>query len=429
MSGFQLKKQLAFYQSQPMLLGSWFTETKLRPTSLVEDCDLKCTIAGPFLLKKELNMAIRYYEYKGKRLWEVQVSGIDPKGRRIQRRRRGLETKKSAEKLEFELKRELGMIKDGAVPYTWGEWYQICIDRIKLVHRPSTVEQYKRQLGKWVNPEWNNIELADISKNKVYEMVFEHLPAKLTPWSRKTNLKLIRRIFQMAVEDGLIPRNPTTGIRVPIADVDQKVFTNSEVEIFLQKAKELNHRFYPVWVMALMTGMRSGELYALKWVDIDFDAKIISVQRQWTRRNGYGPTKTQRSRVVPISDELLNFLKELKLKAGDNEFTLPHLPEWTQTAQAKVTKEFCEVIGITPIKFHDLRATFITNLLARGESLARVMSIVGHSQIKTTNVYLRKAGVDVQGGTDKLGYGIPYDKTGKIIAIKGGGDKSGNGHF
>ena len=88
------------------------------------------------------------------------------------------------------------------------------------------------------------------------------------------------------------------------------------------------------------------------------------------------------------------------------------------TEQARITREFYAAAGITPVKFHDLRATFITSLLARGESLARVMSIVGHSQIKTTNGYLRKAGVDVQGATEKLGYELPDEVVGgKVFSL------------
>ena len=171
--------------------------------------------------------------------------------------------------------------------------------------------------------------------------------------------------------------------RSEFSESDQKVLTNSEAEKFLKEAKEVNHRFYDIWVVALMTGMRSGELYALKWSDIDFDARIISVSKQWTSKNGFGPTKTRLSRVVPISEELLGFLKGLKLKIGnESEFVLPHLTEWTHGDQAKVIKDFCTAIQVTPIKFHDLRATFITNLLSRGESLARVMSIVGHSELE-----------------------------------------------
>lgn len=81
---------------------------------------------------------------------------------------------------------------------------------------------------------------------------------------------------------------------------------------------------------------------------------------------------------------------------------LPHLGEWTDGAQAAVLRGFCEAIGITSVKFHDLRATFITQLLLKGVPLAQVMAIVGHTQLKTTNVYLRVAGTDLQGATEKL---------------------------
>ena len=147
--------------------------------------------------------------------------------------------------------------------------------------------------------------------------------------------------------------------------------------------------------------MRSGELFALLWSDIDFDSKLISVNKQWTSKDGIAPTKIRRGRFVPISDELLLFLKELKFKAV-GEHVLPRSREWENGEQALVTREFCQSIGVTPVKFHDLRATFITNLLARGESLARVMAIVGHTQIKTTNVYLRLAGVEIRGVADRL---------------------------
>ncbi len=222
----------------------------------------------------------------------------------------------------------------------------------------------------------------------------------------------------MAVEEGILDRNPCLGIQVKVPEVEQEVLSSDEVGIFLREAKATNHRFYPIWTMALMTGMRSGELFALKWSDVDLDARIISVSRQWTNKNGFGPTKTQKNRVVPISDDLLKFLKELKLKrVRENDFVLSQLEEWKHGDQAKVTRGFCEAIGVTSVKFHDLRATFITNLLSRGVSLARVMSIVGHREIKTTNGYLRKAGVEVKGATNELGYRIPEIKPAQVLSL------------
>lgn len=70
---------------------------------------------------------------------------------------------------------------------------------------------------------------------------------------------------------------------------------------------------------------------------------------------------------------------------------------------------------MTDIRFHDLRATFITNLLARGEPLVRVMATVGHSDMETTNVYLRKAGIELQGATERLGYRIPGESGGTVL--------------
>jgi integrase len=215
-------------------------------------------------------------------------------------------------------------------------------------------------------------------------------------------------------------------VQVKVPEVEQKVLTNAEVEIFLREAKTTGHRFYPAWFVALKTGMRSGELMALCWTDIDFEARMISVTKQWSSKLGFAPTKTQRSRMVPISEDLLHYLKELRLKqTSGTDFVLPRLSEWENGTQALVTREFCTAIGVTPVKFHDLRATFITNLLSRGVPLAQVMAVVGHNQLKATNSYLRKAGVEIRGVTEHLGYKAPVVQEGgaKIFQLKRGGDE------
>ncbi len=170
--------------------------------------------------------------------------------------------------------------------------------------------------------------------------------------------------------------------------------------------------------MALYSGLRSGELFALLWSDIDLENRIVHVNKSWSSKNGLKDTKSGRSRVVPISDELLKFLKEQRLMAGTSVHVLPRLHEWQRGGQAKVLRDFCKRIAITPIRFHDLRATFITNLLAQGVPLAVVMAIVGHNQIETTNEYLRKAGVEIKGATDRLGYEIPNLESGQVVPLK-----------
>jgi integrase len=362
-------------------------------------------------------MAIKVSEVSGKKVYEVYVNGFDLRGRRIQFRRRGIESLRKAQDIQFECERKLANLREEGMPYTWKERFDEALSRMKLELKNSTLHSYSVFLGRWVNPLWSDRELKTLTREDVFSVVYsEDNREALTPHSRKTLLKCIKRVFQLAMEEGLIHRNPAVGVKVSVPEADQKVLTNEEVKIFLREAKATNHRFYPMWAMALFTGMRSGELFALLWTDIDFDTRMISVKRQWTSKDGTTSTKTRRSRLVPISDELLTFLKEQKLKS-QGEYVLPRSQEWENGEQALVTREFCQAIGVTPVKFHDLRATFITNLLARGESLARVMAMVGHSQIKTTNVYLRLAGVDVKGGTDKLGYEIPTIQTASVLQL------------
>ena len=177
---------------------------------------------------------------------------------------------------------------------------------------------------------------------------------------------------------------------------------------------------------------------------MDFQTGLIYVTKQWTSRDGLHETKTSRNRVVPISKELKKLLLELKPQGpfeerllsdmdrikkhpkGDTEsagkvFTdlvLPRMREWRYGEQARHLRAFCSTINIEQVDFHDLRATFITNLLSEGVALAKVMAIVGHSEIATTNEYLRLAGVDVKKDTtDKLGYYLPRQSEGHVINL------------
>lgn len=368
-------------------------------------------------------MSISSYTLKGVKFYKVYVNGFEPRGERFQRKRKGIDTLRKAETIEFEFKRELAKLREESFHVRWGEWFEECINLMKVTYRPSTLYTYDKACRKWINKNWERRELREISKMDVHELIYEKIPSEVTLHTRKYVLKIVKRIFQMAVDNGKINRNPCHGMMVKVPESEKMVLTNAEAEVLLNEARNTSHRFYPIWVVALFTGCRSGELYALKWTDIDFEAKTISVSRSWNSKNGFTCTKNQKSRIVPISEELLGFLKELKLKRGNEEFVLPHLMEWTRGDAARVIKAFCKTIGINQIKFHDLRATFITNLLARGESLARVMAIVGHADMETTNVYLRKAGIELKDGTEKLGYKIPSKEEAQVLQFTRNGGK------
>ena len=271
-------------------------------------------------------------------------------------------------------------------------------------------DQLPRYLDKFVNPIWKDHFVDEITPADVHEMIFTHLK-NVSDLTRLNYLKTIKRFFSAAIEEGLLLRNPALGIKVKKHESVKGVLNKTEIDTLLMSAHNLNHRFFHHWSVALLTGMRSGELYALRWTDAAFEPGLIHVTKSWSKLNGEGPTKSGKNRIVPMSNECKRFLAELKLKALDHEFVLPRLNEWERGMAARVLRDFCEGIGITPISFHDLRATFITQLLGNGVSLAKVMTIVGHSELKTTQGYLRMCGRDVIGATEELRIEIPRGST------------------
>ena len=350
-------------------------------------------------------MAIRKVEVNGKIKYEVIVKIRDSSGKQVMRRRRWFGSEREAKKVEFDLRYELEGHK---TKITWNDWVNSCLERCRLEYRHSTWLNYQTVLAKWVTPLWKEKFIDEITTSDVHDLVF-HQVQGVSFWHRRNVLKYVRRVFAMAVEDGIILRNPTLKIKVKVPEAVQKVLAPKEIEVLLREAKSLKHRFYEIWTLALLTGMRNGELYSLKWTSVDLEAGFINVTSSWTKKDGFGTTKSAKNRVVPISPACRKFLTELKLERGNEPFVLPHFQEWERGDQARVLRGFCHGLGLTPVKFHDLRATFITQMLRNGVALAKVMSIVGHTELKTTQGYLRLCGQDVKGATDDLGIDIPEE--------------------
>lgn len=349
---------------------------------------------------------IKSYMKDNKKYYEVFVNERDQNKKLIGKRKRGIASEREAKQIEFQLKTELKDLTSRTPVWTWENWTNEVLRRVKIKFKNATLQNYESYINKWIPESWNKLKINEIYSDEIYRVI-EASGVKLSPISQHTFLKILKRIFQEAVESGYLNHNPAKGLAIRTPESSKKVLTTSEVETLLAVAKDSNHRFYPVWCFAVKTGMRSGEMYALLWSDVDFERGLISVTKQWTKKDGTTPTKSRENRVVPISQDLKEFLLELQKSQNGNDHVLPRLIEWTHGDQSRVIREFCRASGVTEIKFHDLRATFITNMLSQGVPLVKVMSIVGHKKMETTDIYLRLAGVDIKGATDALSYSVP----------------------
>ncbi len=164
--------------------------------------------------------------------------------------------------------------------------------------------------------------------------------------------------------------------------------------------------------------MRSGELYALEWDQVDFENKVIFVHRNWTNRCGYGPTKGRYWRAVRIeSSQVLQLLTELKVKRGSEKHVLHHFKTWTDGEAAAILREFCIGSGIPSVRFHTLRACFATQLIRDAVAPAVVMKICGWKDLKTMQRYIRLSGIEVKGATEGLKLLPEREVMGRVVEL------------
>ncbi|MGK5082054.1 hypothetical protein WDW37_02020 [Bdellovibrionota bacterium FG-1] len=192
-------------------------------------------------------------------------------------------------------------------------------------------------------------------------------------------------IYSWGIEERIINgvhQSPTFGLEVE-PDREEKrpeILTVVEIRDLLRKAKEQNHPWYPIWVGAIFTGCRSGELHQLKRSDLEviprelaieedqkpFDKRrygFLRVRHSWnTRLKQAGPTKAGYWRNVPVSSEFYWFMiHELRIEnRKPEEYLFPRFSDWNKGEQARILRGFCIANRIPSVKFHALRACFAT---------------------------------------------------------------------
>jgi integrase len=357
-------------------------------------------------------MAIKSYEKNGKTLYQIYVnlrSKIDPKIR-AQKTVSDLQSLSLARREENKIFQELGVLlkqREGRAE-TWEsvliKWEKEAKKGNLGEYSPITILDRVSALNRWTE-DWLKIEASQLTKAHGRELIRKLMSADKSIGFIKSVKNAVNMIYNFGIEEGLIHGvrySPVHGIKLNVkSEKVPDILTIDEIKKFLYEAKRLDHPWYPIWAFALLTGMRSGELYALEWNDIDLENNLIRVSKSHNNRlNIIKSTKAGYWRTVPISPELRNLI--LILKQKNSNYVLPRFSNWERGEQAKDLRMFLKGIGLPAIKFHALRACFATQLLAKGTPPAIVMKICGWRDLKTMEFYIRVAGVDEKGATDCL---------------------------
>ncbi len=282
---------------------------------------------------------------------------------------------------------------------------------LKTACRQSTIDRYELDFRLHLKPKLGSLPLNEITREKIKELTAELLDKGLARNSIRNVVATLRLVLNQAIEDAMIAANPATKLAkfFKQAKAERKIdfLTEAEVPLFLAQARIRDEakrkgdpEYHPLFLCAIHTGMRAGELAGLQWSDIDWNGNFIIVRRS-VKEGRISPTKTDRIRRVDLSDDLGEELKayrrrllEAAMKDGRNE-----LPEWvfasgegTPLDMHNISKrEFPKCLakaGLRRIRFHDMRHTFASLLIQNGESLAYVKEQLGHASIKmTVDVY------------------------------------------
>lgn len=283
-------------------------------------------------------------------------------------------------------------------------WLQ---DVAKPSVRPRTYDCYSDIVERHIKPALGGVRLSKLSPQHLQKLYREKQEAGLTRTVRLCHAVLHRALGQ-AAKWGLVPRNVADLVDAP--KVPKKEFTPlspEEAQRFLAAAE--GDRFYALYVLAVVCGLRQAELLALRWGDLNLEEGTLQVrhQLQWRKRKDgeegpawvlTEPKSAKSRRVVTLPAVAVAALKKHKVRQMEERLRLGEVwqehglvfpseigtPMQPSNLIRRSFHPLLEKAGLPRIRFHDLRHTCATVLLAQGVHPKLVQEQLGHSQISLT---------------------------------------------
>ncbi|MCL1995159.1 MAG: tyrosine-type recombinase/integrase [Defluviitaleaceae bacterium] len=295
---------------------------------------------------------------------------------------------------ELERQYELNAtINTDLINITFEDFVMELIEHEKLYKQPNTVRAYRTFFN-------NFVALHEMPINKIKTLHIQKEVDRLSKEGFKASTIIrscytIKYFFNQAIEVyEIITTNPVKKIKFPAQKLEQnariKALTELETETLLQQIEIGSPRYYPIFLLAVTTGLRVGEMLGLTWADIDFKVGIVDINKQWKKlpdsKYGFGSLKSKNSkRKIPVPSKTLavlaNSKREQVVISIDNRIIAV-----SYNSVVAAFRKNCKALNLD-ITIHDLRHTYATRLISNGVDFKTAAKLLGHDVKETMATY------------------------------------------
>lgn len=277
-------------------------------------------------------------------------------------------------------------------------WFDVWFEQKKHQIRKSTCESYEIQYKNYIQEYIGKMIISDVKPIHCQNIINELNNTKRLKSSSIELVKIIlKMIFQFAVDNEIIQNNPVK-VQIPKKEKkERRVLTKNEQSLFLEYTKKLVH--YNTYAFVLQTGLRCGEVTGLKWSDVDFKNRTITICRSVDfdkdeKRFIENPTKTESGkRTIPLTEAAYQILMEQKEANKKKPIVLGYHDYVFLNSKGKPTyrtlydatlQTIAKKMNVESFSMHSLRHTFATRCIEAGMKPKTLQKILGHSTLSMT---------------------------------------------
>ncbi|WP_294378215.1 tyrosine-type recombinase/integrase [uncultured Clostridium sp.] len=346
--------------------------------------------------------------------WKATVClGYNDNGKKNLARKQGFKTKKEAEKWAADIvnKKNKGFISPTESNILFKDYINKWFDEYKSQNISiNTKANYRSRIDTHIIPKLGSYRLNKITNGIVQDFYNGLICEGMKPSSVKKIMETLNGVFKYAQKSKLIYTIPTDIEKQPMNKSEVEFWTKAEIDFYLNEIKD-QYLYTPI-LIEVFTGLRVGELCGLRWRDIDFNNKYLTVNnqviydRQLKMLVFSKILKTDTShRKITLPQILLDYLQSIKHDASENDFVILNREglmcnprnlsmNFTQSIQKykysiedmkkKNKKIPLHYMQLKQISFHALRHTHATLLIFNGENIKVISERLGHKNISTT---------------------------------------------